>query len=73
MTETIESKKGQLNEHNNEEYLQKVEDVHDQLERKKREIKNLNAEIERIEEDIKKIQSLEEEANDPFHKKASNQ
>ena len=72
VTETLESKEGQLNEHN-EEYLQKIEDVHDQLERKKREIKNLNAEIERIEEDIKKIQSLEEEANDPFHKKASNQ
>jgi hypothetical protein len=72
VTETIDSKEGQVNEHN-EEYMQKIEDVHDQLERKKREIKNLNAEIERIEEDIKKVQSLEEETIEPIHKKGSKQ
>jgi hypothetical protein len=72
VTETFESKEGQLNEHN-EEYMQKIEDVHDQLERKKREIKNLNAEIERIEEDIKKVQSIEEDTIEPIHKKGSKQ
>jgi hypothetical protein len=37
------------------------------LDRKKREIKNLNAEIDRVEEDIKKAKSLDEESGShPF-------
>ena len=34
-----------------------MEDICSQIERKKREIKSLNAEIERMEEEIKKAQS----------------
>ena len=72
VTETIESKDGQLNEQN-DDYMQKIEDVRAQLERKKREIKNLNAEIEKIEEDIKKTQTLEEGSSEfPYQKKSSN-
>ncbi len=70
VTETIESKDGQLN-NENDEYLVKIEDVQEQLERKKREIKNLNAEIERIEEDIKRTISLEEGEQFPYQKKNS--
>ena len=70
VTETIESKDGQLN-NENDEYLVKIEDVQEQHERKKREIKNLNAEIERIEEDIKRTISLEEGEQFPYQKKNS--
>ena len=34
-----------------------MKDIYSQIERKKREIKSLNAEIERMEEEIKKAQS----------------
>ena len=51
----------------NEENSQKIEDIRNKLDRKKREIKNLNAEIDRVEEDIKKAKSLDEESsNHPF-------
>ena len=46
----------------NEENCKKIEDIRNKLERKKREIKNLNAEIDRVEEDIKKAKSLDEES-----------
>jgi len=71
VTETIESKDGQLNEEN-DDYIHKIGDVRDQLERKKREIKNLNSEIGKIEEDIKKARTLEERSSEfPYQKKFS--
>jgi hypothetical protein len=51
----------------NEENCKKIEDIRNKLDRKKREIKNLNAEIDRVEEDIKKAKSLDEESGShPF-------
>ena len=43
-----------------EEDLKKMEDIRNKLDGKKREIKNLNAEIDRVEEEIKKAHTLED-------------
>ena len=43
-------------------HFKKIEDIRNKFDRKKREIKNLNSEIDRVEEDIKKAKSLDEES-----------
>ena len=57
--DTIE---GQINS-KNEENFKNIEDIRNKLNRKKREIINLNSEIDRVEEDIKKAKSLDEESS----------